>query len=85
MIASIIGSFLIKGGTSTDSKSLSKALHLGTNVAMAITTVGVLAGAYWIFGDISDNPWGVAVSVIGGLVIGWGARQDRRVLHLGSL
>ena len=71
MIASIIGSFLIKGGTSTDSKSLSKALHLGTNVAMAITTVGVLAGAYWIFGDISDNPWGVAVSVIGGLVIGW--------------
>jgi K(+)-stimulated pyrophosphate-energized sodium pump len=31
----------------------------------------VLAGAYWIFGDISDNPWGVAVSVIGGLVIGW--------------
>ncbi len=71
MIASIIGSFLIKGGTSTDSKSLSKALHLGTNVAMAITTVGVFAGAYWIFGDISDNPWGVAVSVIGGLVIGW--------------
>ena len=71
MIASIIGSFLIKGGTSTDSKSLSKALHLGTNVAMAITTVGVFAGAYWIFGDASDNPWGLAVSVIGGLIIGW--------------
>jgi K(+)-stimulated pyrophosphate-energized sodium pump len=71
MIASILGSFLIKGGTSTDSKSLSKALHLGTNVAMAITTVGVLAGSYWIFGDASDKPWGLAISVIGGLVIGW--------------
>jgi K(+)-stimulated pyrophosphate-energized sodium pump len=70
MVASIFGSFLIKGGTSTDSKSLSKALHLGTNVAMAITAVGVLAGSYWIFGD-SDKPWGLAVSVIGGLVIGW--------------
>ncbi len=73
MIASIIGSFLVKGGDSTDSKHLSKALHLGTNVAMAITAVGVLAGSYWIFGgdDKSDKPWGFAVSVIGGLVIGW--------------
>ena len=28
MVSSIIGSFLVKGGTSTDSKALSKALHL---------------------------------------------------------
>jgi len=70
MVASIIGSFLVKGGDSTDSKHLSKALHLGTNVAMAITAVGVLGGSYWIFGD-SDKPWGLAVAVIGGLVIGW--------------
>jgi len=70
MIASIIGSFLVKGGDSTDSKHLSKALHLGTNVAMAITVVGVLAGAYWIFDD-ADKPWGIAVSVIGGLLVGW--------------
>ena len=34
MIASILGSFLVRGGTSTDSKALSRALHLGTNVAM---------------------------------------------------
>ena len=73
MVASIIGSFLVKGGDSTDSKHLSKALHLGTNVAMGITAVGVLAGSFWIFGGDgkSDKPWGFAVSVIGGLVIGW--------------
>ena len=73
MIASIIGSFLVKGGDSTDSKHLSKALHLGTNVAMGITALGVLAGSYWIFGGDgkSDKPWGFAVAVIGGLVIGW--------------
>ncbi len=73
MVASIIGSFLVKGGTSTDSHALSKALHMGTNVAMAITAVGVLAGSFWIFGgdDGSDKPWGLAVAVIGGLVVGW--------------
>ncbi len=73
MIGSILGSFLVRGGDSTDSKALSKALHLGTNAAMAITVVGVLAGSYWIFGgDQFDKPWGIAVSVIGGLLAGWG-------------
>ena len=71
MIGSIIGSFMVKGGTSTDSRALSRALHMGTNVAMAITVVGVLAGSYWIFDD-ADKPWGIALSVIGGLVAGWG-------------
>ena len=74
MIGSIIGSFLVKGGDSTDSHALSKALHMGTNVAMGITVVGVLAGSFWIFGGDSfteDKPWGLAVSVIGGLLVGW--------------
>ena len=74
MIGSIIGSFLVKGGNSTDSKSLSKALHMGTNVAMGITIVGVVAGSFWIFGGDAfpeDKPWGLAVSVIGGLIVGW--------------
>ena len=74
MVASIIGSFLVKGGDSTDSKALSKALHLGTNVAMGITVVGVVAGSFWIFGGdefTEDKPWGLAVSVIGGLIVGW--------------
>ena len=71
MIASIIGSFLVRGGSSTDSKALSKALHRGTNAAMFITIIGVLAGAFWLFDDTSGNSWGIAVSVIGGLLVGW--------------
>ncbi len=73
MIASIIGSFLVKGGTSTDSKALSKALHLGTNVAMGITVLGVIGASFWLFGDSDqfENPIGLALSVIGGLIIGW--------------
>ena len=73
MVASIIGSFLVRGGDSTDSKHLSKALHMGTNVAMGITVVGVIGAAYWLFDDdMFDKPWGLAVSVIGGLIVGWG-------------
>ena len=71
MIASIIGSFLVRGGSSTDSKALSKALHRGTNAAMFITIIGVLAGAFWLFDDTAGNSWGIAVSVIGGLLVGW--------------
>jgi K(+)-stimulated pyrophosphate-energized sodium pump len=73
MIASIIGSFLVRGGESTDSKHLSRALHRGTNVAMGITVVATVGIAYWLFNDdMFDKPWGLAVSVIGGLVAGWG-------------
>ena len=75
MIASIIGSFLVKGGDSTDSKALSRALHMGTNVAMGLTVLGTLFIAFWMFGDIADasdgTPFGLAVSVIGGLLVGW--------------
>ncbi len=73
MIASIIGSFLVKGGNSTDSKALSKALHLGTNVAMGITVLGVIGASLWMFGDSDQfaNPIGLAISVIGGLIAGW--------------
>jgi K(+)-stimulated pyrophosphate-energized sodium pump len=72
MIGSIIGSFFVKGGDSTDTKALSRALHMGTNVAMAITVVGTVAAAYWLFsGDEFENPLGLAISVIGGLLAGW--------------
>ncbi len=74
MIASIIGSFLVRAGDSTDSKALSRALHRGTNVAMAITVVATVGVAYWMFGDdeLFDQPIGLAISVIGGLLVGWG-------------
>jgi K(+)-stimulated pyrophosphate-energized sodium pump len=72
MVASIIGSFFVKGGDSTDSHALSRALHMGTNVAMVITALGTVGAAYWIFApDQFENPIGLAISVIGGLLVGW--------------
>ncbi|MGF1596728.1 MAG: sodium-translocating pyrophosphatase [Acidimicrobiales bacterium] len=72
MIASIIGSFTVRGGASTDIRKLSAALHMGTNVAMGITVLGTLAVSFWLFrGDGFDNPIGLAISVIGGLLVGW--------------
>ncbi len=73
MIASIIGSFLVKGGESTDSKALSKALHMGTNVAMGLTIAATVGIAFWLFNDstLFENPIGLAISVIGGLIVGW--------------
>ncbi|MEM7341184.1 MAG: sodium-translocating pyrophosphatase [Actinomycetota bacterium] len=72
MIASIIGSFAVRAGDSTDIRQLSSALHMGTNVAMGITAVGTVGLAYWLFGgDQYDNPLGLAISVIGGLLVGW--------------
>ena len=70
MVASIFGSFFVRGGDSTDSHALSKALHMGTNVAMGITAIATVALSYWMFGD-SDKPWGMAVAVVGGLLVGW--------------
>jgi len=73
MLASIIGSFFVKGSSSTDTKELSKALHMGTNVAMALAAVATVGIVYWLFGnnDDFDNPLGLAIAVIGGLVVGW--------------
>ena len=71
MVASILGSFLVKGGDSTDSKALSHALHRGTNVAMGLTIIGTIGMSYWIFDSATGNPIGLAISVIGGLIVGW--------------
>jgi len=73
MIASIIGAFFVRSSNNLDSHSLAKALHRGTNVAMGITIVAVLVLGYLFFSDVEgvDNWWGLAVSVIGGLVVGY--------------
>ena len=71
MIASIIGSFFVKAGDSTDSHALSRALHMGTNVAMGLTVIATFVVAYMIFTGDDQKPWGIAVSVVGGLIIGW--------------
>ncbi len=69
MLASIIGSFLVKAKTDAD---LAPALHRGTNVAMLLAAVAVLGLSYSIFGDIDGvNPIGLWLAVITGLAVGW--------------
>ena len=80
MLAAIIGSFAVRGGDSTDVRALAKQLHMGTNVAMGLTVIGTLIMGWIFFGDDSvlfhDGPfeawYGLPLSVIGGLVAGWG-------------
>ena len=80
MIAAIVGSFAVRGGDSTDVRALAKQLHMGTNVAMGLTVIGTLIMGWVFFGDDSvlfhDGPfeawYGLPLSVIGGLVAGWG-------------
>ncbi len=77
MISAIIGSFAVRGGTSTDVKALSKQLHMGTNVAMGLTVIGTLAMGRIFFGagsaaDQFDSWLGLPIAVIGGLIVGWG-------------
>jgi len=71
MVASILGSFFVRGGESTEAHSLSTALHRGTNVAMGLTVIGTIAASYWVFDGPNQKPWGISVAVIGGLVVGW--------------
>ena len=73
MVASIVGSFFVKGSESTDTKALARALHMGTNVAMVLAAAATVGVSYWLFGDNDafDNPLGLAVAVIGGLIVGW--------------
>jgi K(+)-stimulated pyrophosphate-energized sodium pump len=73
MIAAIIGSFAVRGGTSTAIKDLSRQLHMGTNVAMGLTVIGTLLLGAWFFSgdDFSGDWWGLPISVLGGLVAGW--------------
>ncbi len=74
MVASIIGSFTVRSSGSASSHDLARALHMGTNVAMGITIVGTVVLAAVMFGGTHevDNWWGVAVLVIGGLLVGFG-------------
>ncbi|NBV73724.1 MAG: sodium-translocating pyrophosphatase [Actinobacteria bacterium] len=71
MLASIVGSFFVRAGDSTDSHALSKALHMGTNIAMGLTIVATFIVAYLVFDGDDQKPWGIAVAVIGGLIVGW--------------
>ena len=74
MVGSIIGSFTVRSSGSSQVKDLARALHMGTNVAMLITVVGVfVAGALVFDGDGLDGnaKWGLPLAVVIGLVAGW--------------
>src|SRR5690554_4878823 len=68
MLASIVGSFLVKA---KDADHLASALHRGTNFAMIVTAAGVAGLAYWIFGDKVENWVGLWLAVVAGLIVGW--------------
>jgi K(+)-stimulated pyrophosphate-energized sodium pump len=68
MFASIIGSFLVRARSESD---LAAALHRGTNFSLIVTALGVLGLVYLVFGDVVDNPLGIWIAVVIGLVVGW--------------
>jgi K(+)-stimulated pyrophosphate-energized sodium pump len=67
MLAAVIGSFLVR----PRGDDLGAALRRGTNFALLATGAGVLGLAYWVFGDVADNPLGIWAAVMAGLVVGW--------------
>ncbi|MGK2947468.1 MAG: sodium-translocating pyrophosphatase [Acidimicrobiales bacterium] len=73
MIASIIGAFMVKSSGSTSVHELGKALHRGTNTAAAITVVAVVGLAYALLdgSEAIENWWGLPISVVGGLLVGY--------------
>ncbi len=72
MLAAIVGSFAVRGSARADVKSLSRQLHMGTNVAMGLTVIGTILVGLWFFsGDEFESWWGLPISVIGGLAVGW--------------
>ncbi|MGF1618706.1 MAG: sodium-translocating pyrophosphatase [Acidimicrobiia bacterium] len=68
MFAAIIGSFLVRAKSDED---LAAALHRGTNFSLIATAAGVLGLVYWIFGDTAENPLGLWIAVVAGLIVGW--------------
>jgi K(+)-stimulated pyrophosphate-energized sodium pump len=71
MVASIIGALLVRG---RKGKSLSAQLHFGTNVAMIITAVVAVAGAFWVFGDQVpqvEQPAFIGLTIVFGLAAGY--------------
>jgi K(+)-stimulated pyrophosphate-energized sodium pump len=73
MIASVAGAFTVRAGDSLSHDALSRALHRGTNLAMVVTTVAIVALGYVFFSDLDgvDRWWGLSVSVVGGLLVGY--------------
>jgi K(+)-stimulated pyrophosphate-energized sodium pump len=74
MVASIIGAFFVRSGSSASVKDLARALHRGTNVAMALTVVAAFVIGFALFDGIDgvENWWGFPVAIVAGLAVGFG-------------
>ena len=59
--------------TASGKGSLAAALHRGTYAAMAITIVAVAILTPVMFNGLEgvDNSWGLVISVVTGLLVGW--------------
>jgi K(+)-stimulated pyrophosphate-energized sodium pump len=68
MLASIIGSFLVRAKTAED---LAAALHRGTNFSLIATALGTLGLVYLVFDSSEIQPLGLWIAVVVGLVVGW--------------
>ncbi|MEA3502822.1 MAG: sodium-translocating pyrophosphatase, partial [Actinomycetota bacterium] len=68
MLASIIGSFLVRPGKA----SLAATLERGTWAAAGMTLIGVAILTPLMFGDVEGvkNPWGFFIAVLVGLLVG---------------
>jgi K(+)-stimulated pyrophosphate-energized sodium pump len=67
MLAAIVGSFLVR----VRDQDPGRALRRGTNFALIATAVGVLGLSYWTFGEAAENPLGVWLAILAGLIVGW--------------
>jgi K(+)-stimulated pyrophosphate-energized sodium pump len=67
MLAAIVGSFLVR----PRGDDVAAAVGVGTGFALIATGAGVLGLAFWIFGDVAENPLGIWAAVMAGLVVGW--------------
>ncbi len=86
MIASIIGSFLVKGGDSHRLQAAQQGPPHGHQRGHGHHRASATLGAYWMFGDASsDKPMGPRRLGHRRSARRLGARQDRRVLHLRPL
>ncbi len=68
-VGSIAGCFLVRPARG----NLAAPLHRGPYVAVAVTVAGTAALAPLLFGDVDGvaNPWGLVLSVVSGLAVGW--------------
>ncbi len=67
VICSIIGSFFVRTGESTDQSTLLKALRRGTNTAAILIAIAAFPLVYFILGK---SNWGFYIAILAGLVAG---------------